>query len=273
MRVIGLSGKSGTGKSYNAMELCGRMRIDAMIDDGLLIAENRILGGTSAKKEPTTIGAVKTALFMDDEQKEHMVDLINRAKPKRLLILGTSDDMIKKIAARLELPAPSRIIYIDDITTPDERSRARRLRSESGTHVIPAPTFQVKRQFSGYFLNPMKRLRLGLAGVRTVGAEKTLVRPTYSYLGDYSISDKVIVDIVRHIAYERGDVAEVVWVTADRENENGWTIRIILQLAGDAKVRSAAGAIQREVKQVVEAMTRFHIHAVDVDVRSIRIAR
>ena len=37
MKIYGLSGKSGTGKSYNAGELCGRMHIPAIIDDGLYI--------------------------------------------------------------------------------------------------------------------------------------------------------------------------------------------------------------------------------------------
>ena len=39
MKVYGLSGKSGTGKSYNAAELCGRLDIDGLIDDGLFVHE------------------------------------------------------------------------------------------------------------------------------------------------------------------------------------------------------------------------------------------
>jgi len=273
MRIIGLSGKSGTGKSYNAMELCGRMHIDAMIDDGLFISENRILGGVSAKKQPTKVGAVKTALFMDDKQKKHMVETMRKANPKSILILGTSDDMIRKIAARLELPQPSKIIQIDDITTREERNRARKFRSEAGTHVIPAPTFQVKRQFSGYFLNPLKRLRQGGGNIRVIGAEKTIVRPTYSYLGEYIISDKVITDIVQHVSRTVGGVADIVWVAVDHNPESGLFIRIILQLSHGVKIRKIAAAIQRETYETVARMTSFNIRAVDVEIRSIRHLR
>lgn len=270
MKTIGLSGKSGTGKSYNAMELCGRMNIDAMIDDGLLISENRILEGVSAKKQATKIGAVKTALFMDDAHREKVVRAIERAAPQSLLILGTSDDMIYQIARRLGLPFPLKIIQIEDITTLDDRIKARRLRAESGTHVIPAPTFQVKRQFSGYFLDPMKRLKGGAGSGRTVTTEKTMVRPTYSYMGDYIISDKVVTDIVHHMVSITGGVAGVLWVTANNDKDAGLFIRIILQLVYGAKIKKTAVAVQRGVFDAVEYMTNFNVRAVDVEIRGIK---
>lgn len=270
MRTIGLSGKSGTGKSYNAMDLCGRMNIDAMIDDGLFISENRILAGESAKKQDTKIGAVKAALFMDDDHRDKVVKAIERTAPQSILILGTSDDMIRQIARRLGLPFPAKIVQIEDITTLDDRIKARRLRAESGTHVIPAPTFQVKRQFSGYFLDPMKRLKGGAGTARTVTTEKTMVRPTYSYLGEYIISDKVITDIVHHIAGVTGGVAAVLWVTANKDKESGLFIRIILQLAYGARIKRTALAIQRGVFDAVEYMTNFNVRAVDVEVRGIK---
>ncbi|HPF18077.1 MAG: Asp23/Gls24 family envelope stress response protein [Bacillota bacterium] len=270
MKTIGLSGKSGTGKSYNAMELCGQMHIDAMIDDGLLISENRILEGVSAKKQTTKIGAVKTALFMDDDHRDKVVRAIARKAPQSLLILGTSDDMIRQIARRLNVPLPARIIQIEDITTTDDRIKARKLRSESGTHVIPAPTFQVKRQFSGYFLDPMKRLKGGAGISRTVTTEKTVVRPTYSYMGEYIISDKVVTDIVHHMARITGGVANVLWVTANNDSESGLFIRIILQLEYGAKIKKTAFAIQRGVFDAVEYMTNFNVRAVDVEIRGIK---
>ena len=270
MKTIGLSGKSGTGKSYNAMELCGQMHIDAMIDDGLLISENRILEGVSAKKQTTKIGAVKTALFMDDDHRDKVVRAIARKAPQSLLILGTSDDMIRQIARRLNVPLPARIIQIEDITTTDDRIKARKLRSESGTHVIPAPTFQVKRQFSGYFLDPMKRLKGGAGISRTVTTEKTVVRPTYSYMGEYIISDKVVTDIVHHMARITGGVANVLWVTANNDSESGLFIRIILQLEYGAKIKKTAFAIQRGVFDAVEYMTNLNVRAVDVEIRGIK---
>ena len=98
MNVIGLSGKSGTGKSYVATELCKKLGIDAIIDDGLLIAEGKILAGESAKKQSTRIGAVRTAVFQKEENAREVMLAIERLRPAQIMILGTTDEMIGLIA-------------------------------------------------------------------------------------------------------------------------------------------------------------------------------
>ena len=70
MDVYTLVGRSGTGNSFHAMNLCKKYNIEAIIDDGLFIYKNTVVEGVSAKRASTKIGAVKTALFMDDEEKE-----------------------------------------------------------------------------------------------------------------------------------------------------------------------------------------------------------
>jgi uncharacterized alkaline shock family protein YloU len=268
MKIYGLSGKSGTGKSYNAGELCGRLQIPASIDDGLYIYGSSIAAGTSAKKQETRIGAVKTALFMDNSQCAQVRAAIRRTKPDSILILGTSDDMVEKIADRLGLPRPSRIIHIEDITTPAQRTKASRERKEDGTHVIPAPTFEVKRQFSGYFLDPKRSFRS--AGYkRPVTTEKTVVRPTFSYLGRFEISDKVISDIVHLMADATPGVANVLWVTSQNSDE-GLYIRVVLQFEYGCRVRTAALAIQRAVADEVAYMTAFNVLGVEVEIRGFK---
>lgn len=268
VKTIGLSGKSGTGKSYNAIDIAGRLGIDAMIDDGLLIAGNRILEGESAKKQPTKIGAVKTALFMDDGHKDRVLATLARIQPAKILVIGTSEAMIQRIVERLGLPQPERIIQIEEITSPRQRSLARMNRKEAGTHIIPAPTFQVKRQFSGYFLDPMKRFRSGPG--RTEATEKTVVRPTFSYLGDFIISDKVLSDIVRHVAEKTGQVASVLWVSSVKDNQGSLFVRVILQLKYGSKVRKVAAAIQQEAYDAIAGMTSFNMGSLDVEIRSLK---
>ena len=38
-------------------------------DDGLLIMDNKVIAGESAKKAPTKVGTVKHALFYEKEEK------------------------------------------------------------------------------------------------------------------------------------------------------------------------------------------------------------
>ncbi len=159
MKVYGLVGKSGTGKSYQAMNLCKDMNIESIIDDGLYIYGNAILEGISAKRQSSKIAAIKTALFTDAEHRQAVLDKIMEVSPESLLILGTSEKMIYRIAERLGLPDLKKMIYIEEITTEEERETARRQRHEMGKHIIPVPTFQLKREFSGYFLDPLRIIR------------------------------------------------------------------------------------------------------------------
>ena len=103
MKIYGLSGKSGTGKSYNAGELCYRMNIPAIIDDGLFIYGTSIAAGVSAKKQETRIGAVKTALFMDNDHCAQVRAAIRRAKPSGASKLHWYDLDPKRQAASLEV--------------------------------------------------------------------------------------------------------------------------------------------------------------------------
>ena len=59
--------------------------------------EENGIAGVSAKKAPTKIETVKGALFLDTTKAEVIKKAFRKYKPQSLLILGTSDDMIKKI--------------------------------------------------------------------------------------------------------------------------------------------------------------------------------
>ena len=159
MDVYTLVGKSGTGKSFHAMNLCKKLGVEAIIDDGLFIYKNHVVAGVSAKRESTKIGAVKTALFLNEEMCSQVKKAIEEENPESILVLGTSDGMTDKIISRLGLPPLEsdslRRIHIEEITTEEERQTARQQRDQYGKHVIPAPALQLKRTFAGYFMDPL----------------------------------------------------------------------------------------------------------------------
>jgi len=268
MKIYGLVGKSGTGKSYQAMNLCKEMNIESIIDDGLFIYGNSILEGTSAKRQNTKVAAIKTALFTDEEHRKRVSDKIREVSPESLLILGTSEKMIRRIAERLVLQEPERIIQIEEITTDEERETARRQRHELGKHIIPVPTFQLKREFSGYFLDPLRIIR-GWRGGRASVSEKTVVRPTYSYMGNYSISDKVIGDVVYYLGEKTQGVDSVTRVSIEN-NGDGIRITIALICRFGFRIIDVAKELQKVVAKSVEAMTAFHIKAVDIEIKGLK---
>ena len=108
------------------------MGITHIIDDGLLISENRVIAGKSAKKEATKIASIKRAIFDDNDHRKEVIKAIRAGKVDSLLILGTSDKMVNEIAQRLELPSIQKIIRITDISDEEEIAAATRSRQEKG---------------------------------------------------------------------------------------------------------------------------------------------
>ena len=96
IKVYAFVGPSGTGKSYRAQMVAGEYDIHYIIDDGLFIKDNEVIAGNSAKKAPTKIETVKHALFLTEEEKKEIRKAIKKYKPEGILILGTSDNMVKK---------------------------------------------------------------------------------------------------------------------------------------------------------------------------------
>ena len=140
-------GPSGTGKSYRAQYVAGIKNINYIIDDGLLIKDNEVIAGVSAKKAPTKIETVRNALFGNEEKRKEIQDALRKYKPESILILGTSDGMVDKIAENLGLSPISERVYINDVATEEEMETARRIRVTQGKHVIPVPTFEIKKDF------------------------------------------------------------------------------------------------------------------------------
>ena len=112
IKVYAFVGPSGTGKSYRAQMVASEYNIRYIIDDGLLIKDNEVIAGVSAKKAPTKIETIKGALFLDPAKAEKIKKAFRKYRPESLLIVGTSDDMIKKIMSNLELQNLEKTIYI-----------------------------------------------------------------------------------------------------------------------------------------------------------------
>lgn len=276
MEIYALVGKSGTGKSYQAVNLCKDKNIESIIDDGLFICRNKVMAGISAKRQATKIAAVRTALFHEDEHMASVKAAIEKADPDSMLVLGTSDRMVDKIVARLGLHGIDERIYIEEITTEDERQLAHKQRNELGEHVIPAPTFQLKRQFSGYFMSPIRRPLHVLKGIGPwkEPVEKSVVRPTFSYLGGYEISEKVMSDIASCVQRELGTVSNLVKITiggnhggSQVEKDEGVELHIIADFRYGSDLPAKAEAYQKLVAEKIEDMTMFNVTKVNLDVR------
>lgn len=271
MEVFGLVGPAGTGKSHHAQLVAYEHNINLIIDDGLLIQESKILAGQSAKREETKIGAVKRALFTDPDHAYEVRTKIRELDPSGILILGTSDEMVQHIAKVLELPAPSQYIRIDQIASPGEIRRAKRIRREQGKHVIPAPTLEVKKTFSGYMIDPLRIFARGRSrNEDPVLIEKSVVRPTFSSLGRFTIEDVVVMTIAAKACKQSKGIAKVTRVRVETTHD-GVVIDLETSVLYGQPLEDVLRHAQRQVKEVVEYMTALNVLEVNLAARHLSV--
>lgn len=269
MKVIAFVGPSGTGKSYRALMVAKQNGADGIIDDGLLISGGKVVAGTSAKKEATRVASVKHALFMPNDYCIEMRKELKKGKIKKLMILGTSENMAIKIARRLEIGPIEKFIYIEDIATPEEMAMANRMRMEDGKHVIPVPTFEIQKEFSGFFLHPLRRFQKNL-DIEEEGteADKSIVRPTFSYMGDFTISDEVLIQLAIHEAMKVEGILKINNINV-RKTSHGVHMDITATLHYGCNIYEVCRSAQKAIRKKIEYLTSVNMRRVHFFVKSL----
>ncbi|MBS7298982.1 MAG: Asp23/Gls24 family envelope stress response protein [Eubacteriales bacterium] len=271
MRTIAFVGASGTGKSHRASFVARQNGADAIIDDGLLISGGRVIAGKSAKRAPTKLASVRQALFIDKKEAAEVSGAVTKLNPKCVMVLGTSDGMVERIAEALSLPQIERIIRIEDVATAEEIQTAQNIRNVEGKHVIPVPAFEIKQDFSGYFLHQLRILQKNImSNDEKYTEDKTIVRPTFSYLGDFTISDNVIKSAVCHEAL-KDPVVKKVSVLDIHSTSHGAHIDVSVVLKYGVNIQEASRKIQERIRCGIERNTSINVRRVHIFVKSLHI--
>lgn len=262
-KVYAFVGPSGTGKSYRAQMVASENDIHYIIDDGLLIHENDVVAGNSAKKAPTRIETVKKAIFVDETDRREMKAALKKYKPEAILILGTSDDMVEKIATNLDLSLPEKTIYIHQVATDTEMETAKRIRTTEGKHVIPVPTFEIKRDFSGYILDPLQIFKFNGRTQEPYISEKSIIRPTFSYLGNFKISDTVFRQIAEYVAKRTEGIHRLSRVRVEN-TISGMIIYMEVYVIYGYNIVNVLREFKQKTKKEIERLTTMNVQEVSV---------
>jgi uncharacterized alkaline shock family protein YloU len=271
MKTYAFVGPSGTGKSYRAQMVANENGIKYIIDDGLLIRENEVLAGISAKKAPTKIETVRNALFSTEEQRKEIKKIIKKYKPESILILGTSDEMVKRIAKNLEFPEISKTIYINDVATEEEMEMARKIRVTQGKHVIPVPTFAIKKDFSGYLLDPLQIFKSTGKGKAPYISEKSIIRPTFSYMGHFEISDIVFKQIIECVATKVKGVYKVPRIIVKKHEgyDDGMFIYIETIIEFGYNINETMSRLKSLIIKEIENLTAMNVLNMEITVKGV----
>ena len=268
IKVFALVGKSGTGKSFRAKLVAQKYEIEYIIDDGLLIKDNRILAGHSAKKEKSFMSAIKVALFDEKAHRDDVAKKLQGEKTRKILILGTSEKMTEKIASRLQLPLPSKIIQIEDIASQEEIDKAIRTRRIEGKHVIPVPSIEIKRSYPNIFFDAIKIFRRkkkdpqGLGVVPSV-TEKSVVRPEYSKRGKVIISEAALSQMVIHCVDEYNPYIRIKKL-AVKDDEMGYRLVITIDVPYGIQLGGNIHKLQQYIIENIERYTGILIEEVNI---------
>lgn len=269
MQVFFLIGASGTGKSHRASLVAHRYDIPLIIDDGLLIQGASVLAGKSAKREVTRFGAVKKAIFFEDQHAEEVKSAINSSHHTKILVLATSVKMAERIARRLELPPADKTIHIEEIASTKSINTALRLRQSHNQHVIPIPTFEIKKDFPGYIMDPVKTF-LKKPATPHVMVERSVVRPAYSTLGSFFIATQTLTQLVEHKGDNTPGIHKVYRVNF-KDNPTGLVVNMEVAVDLGDPFMPLLCRLQQDIKEELERLTGCSVLTVNISAKRIHI--
>ena len=139
-----------------------------------------------------------------------------------------------------------------------------------GKHVVPVPTLEIKKQFSGYFMDSLKNFSFkNKDNQKEVEVtEKTIIRPTYSYLGKYSISDTAISSIVNFVVSKIEGVSKIYKVNINKFND-GMKLDIDIEIKYGSRIPNVASQIKNTVVYAVDNAAGINIFGINIKIKSI----
>ena len=270
VQVYALVGESGTGKSFRSKLLAEEYGIHAIIDDGLLIQDDKIVAGRSAKREKTYMGAVRVALFDDKDHRDSVAKVLRKTHIKKILLLGTSEKMVSKIAMRLQLPQPQKIIHIEEIATKEEIEKAVKSRQVEGKHVIPVPTIDVKKNYPQIlssslrdFFSQKKWFHKKLKNPNGKMIEKSIVQPEFSKKGRIEISEAALTQMTMHCVNECDPDVKIKKITI-KTDSRGYRLIVLIDVPFGTQLTGKIHRLQQYIIDKIESYTGILIEEVSI---------
>jgi uncharacterized alkaline shock family protein YloU/adenylate kinase family enzyme len=271
VKVFALVGKAGTGKSFRAQLVAQKYGIEMIIDDGLLIRDRKILAGQTAKKEKGILAAIRTALFTDPKHSRQVRHALQEQKFSRILVIGTSKGMVRKITETLRLPPPAKIINIEEVATQEEIESATRSRNHEGKHIIPVPAVEVKLNYPQIFLDSIRIFfKQRFQSVKKGSMiEKTVVRPAYSNHGRVTISETALTQMVLHCVQEFDSILNVEKVVVTRDSSD-YRLEVILGIPFGYQLSGIIYQLQEYIFRSIERFAGLSLKEVNITIGRIK---
>ncbi len=267
MHVTAIYGESGTGKSTSALAFAHEKNIEAIIDDGLLIHNGKIIAGLSAKFEKNTLTAVKRAIFSDDNHANLVRKNIEERHFKTILIIGTSIKMVNRIAERLHIAPIDSYVKIESIRSEEEIRLAKYIREINGKHTMPLPHSEVEQNF---FKRMIQKGRDIFSSKREKIGETTLVSPdfhpqtifvdskVYEQVIHYVVSSHHAIKYVHRIIFRFTDHLPIL------------IVEVSIKAPVTYNVWDEMNGIQQEIQHAFDQMFHLKLSTIQLSIKSIQ---
>ena len=99
-------------------------------------------------------------------------------------------------------------------------------------------------------------------------SEKTIIRPTYSYLGKFRISDNVIREIITYVVEKIDGVNKVQKVFTEKYID-GMRIETDLQIVFGVNIPNLSTKVKNAIIHSIETMTGINLFGIEINITSI----
>ena len=177
--------------------------------------------------------------------------------------------MVEKIAVRLQLPQPFKIIKIEDIASQEDIERAIRSRRVEGKHVIPVPSIEIKRNYPQIFYDHVRVFLKGRKNLLSSNAtmskvyEKSVVRPEFSKKGRVTISEAALSQMVIHCVGEFDPAVSIKKLTV-KTDSRGYRLVIVIDVPFGTQLTGKIHQMQQYIVENIERYTGILVEEVHI---------
>ena len=182
--------------------------------------------------------------------------------------------MAGKIATRLQIPLPSKIIKIEDIANREEIEKAIRSRQIEGKHVIPVPAIEVKKSYSQIFHDSLRDIanksKLKFLKKETSVMEKSIVTPEFSKKGRIDISEAALSQMAMHCINEFSQEIRIKKLSI-KIDSRGYRLIITIDVPFGRQLTGEIHSLQQYIIENIEKYTGILIEEVSIIIDKITL--
>ncbi len=129
---------------------------------------------------------------------------------------------------------------------------------------------KLKKIFHGYLLDPLQIFKSKGKGQQPYISEKSIIRPTFSYMGKFTISDLVFRQILEYLAQKTPAIHKVLKTRVENYGE-GAKIYMEVSIVYGFNVVDGLNNFKEKSKKEIETLTAMNVTKLEVVAKNIYV--